>query len=142
MIALLLPVAAAMVRAASHAVAKVGLESIPSPFFVALVTYSVSFPLALLYDRYRGRRVNHRAIPRSCLLWMLASGALYGIAVGSLNTALLIGNLVVVSPILACTPFLTLILGLLVFNEANLDKRTIIAVFIVVPSVMLISLTG
>ena len=141
-IALLLPFAAAMVRASSHAVAKIGLESIPSPLFVALVTYSVSFPLALLYDRVRGHTIDHRALPRRCLGWMVLSGALYAGAVMSLNTALLNGDLVVVSPILACTPFFTLLLGLLVFNEANLDRRTIFAVSLVVPSVALIALSS
>ncbi|MEM7403735.1 MAG: DMT family transporter [Pseudomonadota bacterium] len=138
--ALLLPIGATLVRSVSHAISKIGMESIPSPFFVALVTYSVSFPLALLWDRLRGERVVHRSLPLRGVLWMFGSGTLYAIAVASLNTALLSGDLVVVSPIVACGPLITLMLGVWVFNEAHLDRRTVVAVSLVVPSVALIGI--
>ena len=139
-IALLLPLGAALVRAITHGFTKLGMESIPSPLFVALVSYSVSFPLALLYDRLRGGGTIHRTIPIQGLLWMCASGGFYALAVFSLNTALLHGDLVIVSPIIACTPFFTLILGVWLFKETNIDVRTIAAVGLVVPSVILIGL--
>lgn len=139
-IALLLPLGAALVRAVTHGFAKFGMETIPSPLFVALVSYSVSLPLALLYDRMRGTRVVHKSIPIRGLALMTTSGSLYALAVFLLNTALLHGDLVVVSPIIACTPFFTLILGIWVFNEANIDARTVAAVGLVVPSVILIGL--
>ncbi len=138
--ALLFPIGAALIRATSHALAKVGLEFIPSPIFVALVAYSVSFPLAYLYQRSRNRQKPSPPIPRHGLGWMLLSGSLYGTAVLLLNTALLWSDLVVVSPIVACTPFFTLMLGIWVFKEAQVDKRTIVAVSLVVPSVILIGI--
>ena len=138
--ALLFPVGAAFIRAASHALAKLGLEFIPSPIFVALVAYSVSFPLAWLYHKYRVRNEASEPISRAGLGWMLLSGSLYGVAVLLLNTALLWSDLVVVSPLVACTPFFTLIFGVFVFREAHIDKRTVIAVALVVPSVILIGL--
>lgn len=138
--ALAFPVGAALIRAASHALAKVGLEYIPSPIFVALVAYSVSFPLAWLYQRSRDKKQSSTAITRNGQGWMLLSGSLYGIAVLLLNTALLWSDLVVVSPIVACAPFFTLVLGIWVFKEAQVDRRTIIAVLLVVPSVVLIGL--
>ena len=138
--ALLFPVGAALIRATSHALAKVGLEYIASPIFVALVAYTVSFPLAYLYQRHRDKQLPATQISRNGLGWMLLSGTLYGIAVLSLNTALLWSDLVVVSPIVACTPFFTLILGIWVFREAQVNQRTIIAVLLVVPSVVLIGL--
>ena len=138
--ALLFPVGAAFIRAASHALAKLGLEFIPSPIFVALVAYSVSFPLAWLYHKYRVRNEASEPISRAGLGWMLLSGSLYGVAVLLLNTALLWSDLVIVSPLVACTPFFTLMLGVFVFSEAHIDKRTVIAVALVVPSVILIGL--
>jgi len=57
-----------------------------------------------------------------------------------LNTALMWSDLVVVSPLVSCTPFFTLLLGIFVFREAHIDKRTVIAVALVVPSVILIGL--
>ena len=46
MIALLLPIGAAFLRSLAHAVAKLGLEVLPSPFFVALIANfgHASFP--------------------------------------------------------------------------------------------------
>ncbi len=150
--ALLFPVGAALIRASSHALAKVGLEYIPSPVFVALVAYSVSFPLAILYHKHQHRRQQGKvdghhagtqavpALPLNGLGWMVASGTLYGVAVLMLNTALLWSDLVIVSPLVACTPFFTLVLGVWVFREAQIDRRTVIAVLLVVPSIMLIGL--
>ena len=138
--ALLFPVGAAFIRAVSHALAKLGLEYIPSPIFVALVAYSVSFPLAWLYHKHRVRNKVPAPIPRAGIGWMLLSGTFYGTAVLLLNTALLWSDLVVVSPLVACTPFFTLMLGIFVFREAHIDKRTVIAVALVVPSVILIGL--
>ncbi len=138
--ALVFPLGAAFIRAASHALAKLGLEFIPSPVFVALVAYSVSFPLAYLYHRYRQQQSPTESVARTGIFWMLVSGSFYGVAVLVLNTALLSGDLVVVSPIVACTPFFTLILGVWGFRETQIDSRTVIAVLLVVPSVILIGL--
>lgn len=138
--ALLFPVGAAFVRAASHALAKLGLDYIPSPIFVAMVAYSVSFPLAYLYHKYRVRNEVSAPIPRAGIGWMVLGGSFFGTAVILLNTALLWSDLVVVSPLISCTPFFTLLLGVFVFREANIDRRTVIAVALVVPSVILIGL--
>lgn len=137
---LLLPIGAAILRSAAHAVAKIGLDQIPSPFFIALVAYSVSFPLALINDR-RIRR-QRAPIPRAGLAWLLLTGLSYGLAVLALNTALLGGDLVVVSPILACSPLFTLLLGYAVFREDTLSRRVVFAVALVVPSVVLIGVFG
>lgn len=138
--ALLFPVGAAFVRTASHALAKLGLEQIPSPIFVALVSYSVSFPLAWLYHKYRSRNVVVSSVPRAGIVWMMLGGTFYGTAVMLLNTALMWSDLVIVSPLISCTPFFTLLLGIFFFKEANIDRRAIVAVALVVPSVILIGL--
>ena len=135
--ALLLPVAAAFLRSLAHALAKIGLEAIPSPFFIALVAYSVSLPLALANEfRTRHRR---DAIAPMGYFWLVVTGLTYGIAVLVLNTALLAGHLVVVSPIVACSPLFTMLLGYAVFGEDSLNRRVALAVVLVVPSVVLIA---
>ena len=138
--ALIFPIGAALIRAISHALAKLGLEFIASPIFVALVSYSVSFPLAWLYHRWRSRQNPAPTVARRGIGWMVVSGLFYATAVLALNTALLWTDLVVVSPIVACTPFFTLVLGVWFFREIHIDKRTVIAVALVVPSVVLIGL--
>ena len=139
--ALLFPLGAAFIRAASHALAKLGLDYIPSPIFVALVAYSVSFPLAYIYHKYRERNEVASAVPRAGIGWMVLGGTFYGTAVMILNTALLWSDLVIVSPLISCTPFFTLLLGIFVFREADIDRRTVIAVFLVVPSIILMGLS-
>ena len=137
MIALLLPISAALLRSLAHALAKIGLESIPSPIFVALIAYSVSFPLALANNLRVNRRVP-RNIPPAGLKWLLITGLIYGISALVMNTALMSGRLIVVSPIVACSPLFTLLLGHFVFREEALTRRVAVAVMLVVPSVALI----
>ena len=139
--ALLLPIGAALVRSLSHAFSKIALEEIPSPFFVALVAYSVSFMLALANQARIGRSPV-KAVAPEAVKWLLATGTTYGIAVLVLNTALLHGRLIVVTPIVACAPLFTLLLGAAVFREDAITRRVVVAVLIVVPSVALIGVRG
>ena len=141
LVALLLPIGAAFVRSLSHAFSKIALEEIPSPFFVALVAYSVSFVLALANQGRTGGS-GFKAIAPEGVKWVLATGATYGIAVLVLNMALLHGRLIVVAPIVACAPLFTLLLGAAVFREDAINRRVAIAVLIVVPSVVLIGVRG
>ena len=141
LVALALPIGAALVRSLSHAFSKIALEEIPSPFFVALVAYSVSFVLALANQARTGRS-GFRAVVPGGVKWLLVTGACYGTAVLVLNTALLHGRLIVVAPIVACTPLFTLLLGAAVFREDAITRRVVIAVLVVVPSVALIGVRG
>ena len=141
LVALLLPIGAALVRSLSLAFSKIALEEIPSPFFVALVAYSVSFVLALANQTRTGRS-GFEAVAPGGVKWLLVTGATFGIAVLVLNTALLHGRLIVVGPIVACTPLFTLLLGAAVFRENAITARVVIAVLIVVPSVALIGVRG
>jgi drug/metabolite transporter (DMT)-like permease len=141
LLALLLPIGAAFFRSLSHAISKVGLETLPSPFFVALVAYSVSLTLALANAARPSRRQDW-SVRSGGFVWLLATGMSYGIAVLVVNSALLSGRLVVVSPLIACTPVFTLLLWRYLFRETALTARVVVAVFIVTPSVILIALRG
>ena len=141
LVALLLPIGAALVRSLSHAFSKIALEEIPSPFFVALVTYSVSFVLALANQARTGRSA-FRAVAPEGVKWLLVTGAIFGTSVLVLNTALMHGRLIVVAPIVACSPLFTLLLGAVVFREDAITRRVVLAVLIVVPCVALIGIRG
>lgn len=141
LVALLLPIGAALVRSLSHAFSKIALEEIPSPFFVALVTYSVSFVLALANQARTGKSV-FRAVAPEGVKWLLVTGTIFGTSVLVLNTALMHGRLIVVAPIVACAPLFTLLLGAAVFREDAITGRIVLAVLIVVPCVALIGLRG
>ena len=141
LVALLLPIGAALVRSLSHAFSKIALEEIPSPFFIVVVAYSVSFVLALA-NQVRTGRPGYEAVAPEGVKWLIVTGATYGVAVLVLNMALLHGRLIVVAPIVACAPLFTLLLGAAVFRENAITRRVVIAVLIVVPSVALIGIRG
>lgn len=137
--ALLLPVGAALVRAATNMISKVGMETLDSPFFVGLVGYTVSIVIFLFVappPRQPGLLRNPG------FKWATLTGTIYAVSVWSLNMALSCGTLVVVSPIVAVSPIFSLLLGLTVFREEAIDRRVIWTVLLVVPSVVLITLGG
>jgi uncharacterized membrane protein len=136
--ALLLPVGAAGLRSVAQALAKVGMESLPSPYFVGLVGYSVSFLVAVVDHRRRGASM-HVIVGRGCG-WLVLTGLSYGFAILALNSALNCGRLSVVAPIVACAPLFTLLLGVSFFQERAVTRRVLLAVLLVVPGVVLISM--
>ena len=101
----------------------------------------MSFMLALANQARIGRSPV-KAVAPEAVKWLLATGTTYGIAVLVLNTALLHGRLIVVTPIVACAPLFTLLLGAAVFREDAITRRVVVAVLIVVPSVALIGVRG
>jgi uncharacterized membrane protein len=136
--ALTLPIGAALLRSVAQAFAKLGMESLPSPYFVGLVGYSVSFLVAVADHRWRGAGL-HTVFNRGCG-WLVLTGASYGLAILSLNSALNCGRLSVVAPIVACAPLFTLLLGVSLFRERVVTGRVVLAVLLVVPGVVLVSM--
>ena len=134
--ALLLPIGAALLRSVAQAFAKVGMESLPSPYFVGLVGYSVSFLVASI-DHGRRRAPLGAVLNRQCG-WFALTGASYGFAILCLNSALNCGRLSVVAPIIACAPLFTLLLGVSLFRERAVTARVVVAVLLVVPGVVLV----
>jgi len=137
--ALALPVGAALLRTLAQMFAKIAMEDFPSPSFVGLVGYSVSFTIAVFITWGRTRWIPAPLWTRGSK-WLVCTGLCYGFAILSLNTALLCGDLVVVSPIIACAPLFSLLLGWLAFRERAISGRIVLAVTLVVPSVALIAL--
>ncbi len=136
--ALTLPIGAALLRSVAQAFAKLGMESLPSPYFVGLVGYSVSFLVAVADHRWRGAGLR-TVFNRGCG-WLVLTGASYGLAILSLNSALNCGRLSVVAPIVACAPLFTLLLGVSLFRERVVTGRVVLAVLLVVPGVVLVSM--
>lgn len=136
--ALALPVGAAVIRVAAHLSAKIGMEVIPSAYFVGLVSYSASLLIALVNNTRRATSLwELTGNPGS--VWFVLTGLLYGAAVFILNVALQKGNLSVVGPIVSCEPIFVMLLGALFFRQRNLRRGVILCVFIVVAGVILIT---
>ncbi len=138
--ALLLPIAAAFLRALGHVLSKIGMEGgIPDPYFAALVGFTVSTVLtwSLKGVRREPVTVNWRA---PGVKWFALGGATMSVAICCLNTGLLHGDLVVIAPIVATSPIFTMLLSALVFRRERLTLKVVVATLIVVPSVAVIAL--
>ena len=138
--ALALPVGAGALRALAHALAKVGMGFIPSPYFAGLVGFTVSALVTAILHRARHEQ---RPIPWGTMgpFYFALSGIINGFSVLSMNTALKIGQIIVVVPIVAASPIFTLLLSLIIFRQERFTTRTIAAVFLVVPAVILIAIS-
>jgi uncharacterized membrane protein len=134
--ALALPLGAALVRAAAHTFTKIGFAAVDSAFFAALVGYTVSLTVAYGVHRSRRRTVNWRV---RGLGWFIAAGIVNGISVFCLNTALRLGDIITVVPIVSCSPFAALLLSVVIFRRETITPRSVITIFLIVPGVVLIA---
>lgn len=138
--ALALPVGAALIRACCHGLIKIGTEYIPDPYFAGLIGFSVSFIVTSTLHIMKGggrpeiRFSNHGA------RWFIVAGFCFATAILSINTALMNGSVITVVPIVAVSPIFSMLLSVIVFRREHLTLKIIGAVFIVVPSVILIVL--
>ncbi len=137
--ALTLPIGAAAVRSLAHVLTKIGMEDIPDPYFAGLVGFSVSAIVTILNQSMRKNSV---AIQwrNTGYYWFVAAGFAFSTAILSLNTALMRGQIVTVVPIIAAAPIFSMLLSIFVFRREKLTARTVLAVFLVVPSVAYIAL--
>ena len=93
-----------------------------------------------------GAFISFVALPfnESIIVSDLNIGIFYILGVGSLavialNTALHLGQVVQIVPIVAASPIFTLILSVSIFRKERITKRIVLAVFMVVPAVALIA---
>ncbi len=135
--AIALPVGAAFVRATGHAVTKLGLEDGPSASFAVLVSNSVSLAIAASAFRIEGRAVSGT---RKSFRWFIASGLTAAVSLHFLNSALQLGDLVAVVPIVSATPVFTMLLGLFVFRRERFSWRMVATIALVVPGVVLVAI--
>ena len=134
--ALALPLGAALVRVSGHAVTKIGLVDVPSPSFAVMVSTTVSLVIALSAFRIDGRPLTGTTRSR---FWFVASGLSAAISLHFLNSALQIGTLVAVVPVVSATPVFTMLLGLFVFRREAFSWRTVATIALVVPGVILVA---
>ncbi|MGA1060029.1 MAG: DMT family transporter [Burkholderiaceae bacterium] len=134
--ALLLPVGAALARGLAQPIAKYGMQTIPSPYFVTLVAGSVSTVL-LLALRQVGQRARRRG-PRGTRL-VLISGVVNGVGIFFLNTALTHGKVALVASIVATAPLWSLLFGAVWFKHEALTRRHLmVAVMVFMGSVLVV----
>ncbi len=137
--ALSLPLAAAFIRAGADSFLKFGMLELPSPYFAGLVSFSVSVIIASTF--YTAR---HRRLP---LLgrghgngWFVLAGVINAVAVYCMNSALQLGDIIIVIPLVSASPLLTLLLSVLIVRRETITLHSLLAVLLVVPGVIVIAL--
>ena len=136
--ALLLPIGAAVIRVTAHLLSKVGMEELPSVYFVGLVSYTASLAVAL--GNNARRKTSLRPLARmKDSRWFVVAGLFFGAAVLMLNIALRHGELSVVTPIVSSEPIFVLLLGIVFFHERQITVRVGCAAALMVVGVALIS---
>lgn len=114
--ALLLPLAAALVRGVTPPIVKVGLEVWPSPLWACLIGYVMSSLVLLAVQRIRQGKFLADA-PQSGLVWFAVTGIANGLATLTMFTAVRHGPITLVAPVIAVFPLVTVLLSKLVLNS-------------------------
>ncbi len=137
--ALLLPLAAAFIRAAADSFTKFGMLELPSPYFAGLVSFSVSTVIALTFYTARRRRLPQMGRGHGNG-WFVAAGVINAVAVYCMNSALQLGDIIIVIPLVSASPLLTLLLSVFVVRRETITRHSLLAVLLVVPGVIVIAL--
>lgn len=135
--ALLLPLAAAVLRGVIPPVIKVGLEIWPSPIAAGLTGYIFSTLTVLTVERIRNGRFIVQA-PMQGWLWFAITGICNGVGTLLLYAALGAGRVSVVVPIIAAYPMFTVALNMLVFGRSEGALRLAAGAALTVAGVVLI----
>jgi len=133
--AILLPFAAAAIRAMAQVLTKAGLSLWSNPYAAGLIGYTVSAAVILLAARIgRAPKVgDRRALP-----WFVATGFFNGSSLFLMYFALVKGQVSMVSPIVATYPLFTVGLSMLWLQHERVTARVALGAALTVAGVMLL----
>lgn len=139
-VAALLALGAMALRAGLNIVGKVGLDLMPNPAMAAFTGYSVSFICALALGPLWRRR-GASSYTRAGIGWFGCVGVMTAGAAYCFYSALLHGQVVVVSPIVSTTPLFALAAGW-VFRMERLTWRNIAGVLVTMVGAVIVSMAA
>lgn len=135
--ALLLPLAAAVLRGVIPPIIKIGLAVWPSPIAAGLVGYIVSSLVVLTFERIRtGRFIAHGPIAGH--LWFAAVGICNGVATLMLYAAVGYGRVSLVTPLIATYPLVTVVLSALILTHVRITGKLACGTLAAVAGVVLV----
>ena len=135
--ALAFATATAAIRGFNHFVGKVGMELLPNVFMAAFCSFAVSF--VILAAVYRGRRGRWPGrLPAAGLCYFGIMGLCIATGIGFLFAALLMGQVIVVSPIAGTYPVFTLLASAALGDE-RITGKVLVGVGLVVVGVGFVS---
>jgi drug/metabolite transporter (DMT)-like permease len=120
--AVFLPIGASAIRGAAQPIIKSGLAIWPSPFAALLLGFTASTFVVAVVSAARHRGFPH-SLPRKGLLWFCCVGASNGVAVLCLYAALTHGSIILVAPLAATYPLVTLGLSGLLLSSERITPR-------------------
>lgn len=135
--ALLLPLAAALVRGIVPPIVKLGLDVWPSPLWACLIGYVMSSLVVLAVQRVRKGTFLVRA-PTSGWLWFSITGVSNGLATLSLFAAVRHGPITLVAPIVATFPLITVLLSRIMLKHIEITPRIVAGTVLTVAGVALV----
>jgi uncharacterized membrane protein len=135
--ALLLPLAAALVRGVVPPIVKLGLEVWPSPLWACLIGYVMSSLVVLAVQRVREGRFIAKA-PASGQLWFVVTGIANGLATLTMFAAVRHGPITLVAPIVAVYPLVTVLLSKFMLKHIAITPRIVGGTVLTVAGVALV----
>ena len=116
---------------------KLGFSEVPSPYFAVLIIYTVSLTVVTASSS-----VQRRPFPKFKLshLWFVLAGVVTTCAMALINTALLMGYLVKVQPLIASTPIFTILINYLIFRHETISWRTWVTVALISAGVFMVGI--
>jgi len=133
----LIPLAGAMVRGSAQALAKFGLALWPSWFAAALIGYTVSAAIILMFAFGPGRS-RRSAYRENAVFWFALAGALNGAAVLLMYAALNSGTVTVVASIIAVYPAFTLLLSALFLHDEKITSFVLAGMILTLAGIILV----
>jgi drug/metabolite transporter (DMT)-like permease len=122
-----LPLAAAAIRGVVQPIVKFGFEWWPNPIAAVVVSYTVSSAVLIVSALARAGgtipEIDHRGA-----LWFAAVGLCNGLAVLAMYAALASGPVVIISPLIAGYPLVTLLLSRAFLGKENVGPQLIAGV--------------
>ena len=135
---LALPLAGAFLRGATQPFVKLGLLMWPSAFAAALIAYLMSSTVIWIARLATGQRLPEGA--RAGILWFMLIGLCNGTALVLLYLALGRGDVVLVSPVVATYPLITIGLNHLIHRDGSMGPRGLLGSLISVAGVVAVIL--
>ena len=139
-VALIFASIAAVIRGSTHVIGKWGLELLPNPFMATFVAFSMGLICMTIFFRLRHGHLP-RNVPIEGVKHFFYSGLCIAFAIISMYGALMLGRVVVISPIIASYPVFTL-LSVWALSAERISRRLVLGVLMVTAGVVVIALVG
>jgi drug/metabolite transporter (DMT)-like permease len=135
--ALALPLVASVIRGAAQPISKIGLAVWPSSFAAVLFGFTASTAVLAIMGAAQNRR-DQRPLTPMGVFWFACVGVSNGLALLALYAALTSGSIVLVAPLAATYPLVTLALGALLLRTERITAQLFAGILVTVIGVAML----